>query len=114
MAGARRQDDVVIREREAADDDAIRRLNGTGFGGTDESKLIADLRAAGLAAVERVALEDTIPVGHILYRDRETMHSPGRGPVVSSWPHCVCDKTRATRRTFSTIARCAVRSPLGR
>jgi putative acetyltransferase len=72
MVGSRRQDDVVIRERAAADDEAIRRLNDWAFGGPDESRLVEDLRAADLAAVELVAAEGTAAegiaiVGHILF-----------------------------------------------
>lgn len=57
----------MIRERQADDDDAIRLLNDAAFGGPDESKLIEDLRAAHLAAVELVAIEDTAVAGHILF-----------------------------------------------
>lgn len=67
MAGARRADDVVIRERQAVDDDAIRRVNDAAFGGTHESKLIEDLRTGGLAAIELVAVEQAAIVGHILF-----------------------------------------------
>lgn len=67
MAGPRRQDDVVIRERQAADDDTIRQLNDAAFGGPDESRLVEDLRAAHLAAVELVAIEGMAIVGHILF-----------------------------------------------
>ena len=42
----------------AADDSAIRRLNDDVFGGPCESRLIEDLRAAGLDAVELVAVEN--------------------------------------------------------
>ncbi len=79
MVGPRRQDDVVIRERTAADDDAIRRLNDAAFGGPDESRLVEDLRAAGLAAVELVAVEGTAVegttvVGHILFSPLAVTH----------------------------------------
>jgi len=57
---------VVIRERTAADDEAIRRLNDTAFGGTYESRLVEELRAAGLGAVELVADEQAV-IGHILF-----------------------------------------------
>jgi putative acetyltransferase len=68
MARAGRQDPVVIvRRREASDDDAIGRLNDVAFGGTAESKLISDLRAAGLAEVELVAAGAVEIVGHILF-----------------------------------------------
>lgn len=56
---------MVIRESALTDDSAIRHLNDTAFGGTDESRLIEDLRAAGLAAVELVAVDRAV-VGHIL------------------------------------------------
>lgn len=74
MAGPRRQDDVVIRQRQAADDDAIRQLNDAAFGGPDESKLIEDLRAADLAAIELVAVEDAAIVGHILFGPLAVTH----------------------------------------
>jgi putative acetyltransferase len=51
----------------AADDTAIRRLNDDAFGGAYESRLIEELRAAGLDAVELVAFEDDQIVGHILF-----------------------------------------------
>jgi putative acetyltransferase len=57
---------MVIRERIPADDDAIRRLNDSAFGGTGESRLIEDLRAAGLVAVELVAAGSSVD-GHILF-----------------------------------------------
>ena len=51
----------------AADDSAIRRLYDDAFGGPSESRLIEDLRAAGLDAVELVAVENDDIVGHILF-----------------------------------------------
>jgi putative acetyltransferase len=57
----------MVRRRAASDDDAIRRLNDAAFGGTAESKLISDLRTAGLAEVELVAAEAAEIVGHILF-----------------------------------------------
>lgn len=57
---------MVIRERVPADDSAIGHLNDMAFGGTDESKLIEDLRAAGLVAVELVAVDPLVD-GHILF-----------------------------------------------
>jgi len=67
MAGTCRADHVVIRQRAPTDDAAIRRLNDDAFGGTYESRLIEDLRAARLAAVELVAVEHNEVVGHILF-----------------------------------------------
>ncbi|SEO09983.1 putative acetyltransferase [Rhodospirillales bacterium URHD0017] len=57
---------MVIRERTPVDDRAIRSLNDTAFGGADESRLIEDLRAAGLGAVELVAVDPSV-AGHILF-----------------------------------------------
>lgn len=57
---------MVIRERMPDDDSAIRRLNDMAFGGTEESKLIEDLRTAGLVAVELVAVDPMVD-GHILF-----------------------------------------------
>ena len=67
MAGTRGQDDVVIRQRVPTDDAAISYLNEAAFGGSYESRLIEDLRAGGLAAIELVAEEETAIVGHILF-----------------------------------------------
>lgn len=58
---------MVIRERQRADDEAVRRLNDDAFGGSYESRLIEDLREAELAALELVAVEQTEVVGHILF-----------------------------------------------
>jgi putative acetyltransferase len=57
---------MVIRERTPADDSAIRNLNDSTFGGTDESRLIEGLRAAGFVAVELVAVDPSV-AGHILF-----------------------------------------------
>jgi putative acetyltransferase len=56
----------VIRDRQPADDAAIRRLNDAAFGGTYESQLVADLRAERLAAIELVSVDGTDVIGHIL------------------------------------------------
>jgi putative acetyltransferase len=56
----------VIRERQPADDEAIRRLNDAAFGGTYESQLVADLRAEGLFAIELVSVDGANVIGHIL------------------------------------------------
>jgi putative acetyltransferase len=56
----------VIRERQPADDEAIRRLNDAAFGGTYESQLVADLRAEGLSAIELVSVDGANVIGHIL------------------------------------------------
>jgi putative acetyltransferase len=58
---------MTVRRRLPADDDAIRRLNDAAFGGPAESKLISDLRLAGLAVIELVALADGDIAGHILF-----------------------------------------------
>jgi putative acetyltransferase len=67
MAGPRRQDDVVIRPRAPADDEAIARLNDAAFGTPGEAQLIEALRDAKVAAIELVAVEDARVVGHILF-----------------------------------------------
>ena len=78
---------MEIRGRTAADDAAIRRLNDDAFGGPAESRLIEDLRAAGLDAVELVAVEDDQIVGHILFSvlattvDRHTVPALALAPM---------------------------------
>ena len=56
----------MIRDRQPADDEAIRRLNDAAFGGTSESQLVAGLRAERLAAIELVSVDGTDVIGHIL------------------------------------------------
>jgi putative acetyltransferase len=57
---------VVIRERQPADDAAIRRLNQEAFGGTTEIELVEALRDTDLTAIELVAVEGAEIVGHLL------------------------------------------------
>jgi putative acetyltransferase len=94
MATLRRPDYVVIRGRTAADDAAIRRLNDDAFGGPSESRLIEDLRAAGLAAIELVAVEDDQIVGHILFSVLATTIDQRAVPALALAPMAV----RADRR----------------
>jgi putative acetyltransferase len=78
---------VEIRGRTEADDAAIRQLNDDTFGGHYESRLIEDLRAAGLDAVELVAVENDDIVGHILFSvlattiDRQTVPALALAPM---------------------------------
>jgi putative acetyltransferase len=58
---------VSVRSRRPRDDAAIAALNDAAFGGSYELRLIGDLRAAGLAAIELVAARDETIVGHILF-----------------------------------------------
>ena len=81
--------EVVIREREPADDEAIRRLNDLVFGGPFESRLIEELREAFIDAVELVAVEDGAIVGHILFSALTTMVDDDAVPTLSLAPMCV-------------------------
>jgi putative acetyltransferase len=63
----RAQDDVLVRPHTTADDDEIARVNETAFGVSDEARLIEALRDSGVVAIELVAIEDTVIVGHILF-----------------------------------------------
>src|ERR1700752_2951175 len=65
--GPRHADDVLIRECVPTDDEAIRHLNDAAFGGSYESQLVGDLRAAGLAMIELVAVEHGAITGHVLF-----------------------------------------------
>ena len=56
----------MIREREPADDEAIHRLNDAAFGGSYESRLVDELRSAGLAVIELVSIDGSGVIGHIL------------------------------------------------
>lgn len=56
----------MIRDRQPADDEAIRRLNDAAFGGTCESRLIDDLRTANCAVIELVSVDGKAVIGHIL------------------------------------------------
>jgi putative acetyltransferase len=70
---------LKIRGREPGDDAAIRHLNDLAFAGRYESQLIEDLRAANLAAIELIAVEQTAMVGHILLSRLDVSH--GQKPV---------------------------------
>lgn len=89
MARPRRGHDVVIRERQPADDPAIRELNGLAFGGAFEAKLVEDLRAAMLDAVELVAVEDGRIVGHILFSALTVLVDDEAVPTLSLAPMSV-------------------------
>ena len=58
---------LVIREEQPDDEDAVRRLLTTAFGGPGEAQLVDDLRADGDALVSLVAEIDGAVVGHILF-----------------------------------------------
>jgi putative acetyltransferase len=81
--------EVVIREREPTDDEAIRGLNDLVFGGPFEGKLIDELREAFIDAVELVAVEDGTIVGHILFSALTTMVDDDAVPTLSLAPMCV-------------------------
>jgi putative acetyltransferase len=81
--------EVVIREREPADDEAIRHLNDLVFGGPFEGRLIDELREAFIDAVELVAVEDGAIVGHILFSALTTMVDDDAVPTLSLAPMCV-------------------------
>lgn len=89
MAGPGSGHHVVIREREPADDSAIRQLNDMAFGGTFEGKLIDELREAFIDAVELVAIENGEVVGHILFSALTTMVDDDAIPTLSLAPMCV-------------------------
>jgi predicted N-acetyltransferase YhbS len=55
-----------VRARGPQDDAAIAALNDAAFGGSYESHLVGDLRAARLAAIELAASREQAIVGHIL------------------------------------------------
>jgi putative acetyltransferase len=80
---------VEIRGRTAADDSAIRWLNDDAFGGTYESRLIEDLRAADLDAVELVPVENDDIVGHILFSVLATTIDQQAVPALALAPMAV-------------------------
>lgn len=47
--------------------EAVEGIEAAAFGRPDEAGLVASLRAAGTVAVELVATEDGVPVGHVLF-----------------------------------------------
>lgn len=81
--------EIMIREREPADDQAIRRLNDMVFGGPFEGRLIEELREAFIDAVELVAVEDGAIVGHILFSALTTIVDDDAVPTLSLAPMCV-------------------------
>lgn len=89
MAGPGSGHDVVIREREPADDAAIRELNDLAFAGTFEGGLVEELREAFIDAVELVAVDDGMLVGHILFSALTVMVDDDAVPTLSLAPMCV-------------------------
>ena len=89
MAGPGGGHDVVIREREPADDPAIRELNDLAFGGTFEGRLVEELRDAFIDAVELVAIEGGRLVGHILFSALTVMVDDDAVPTLSLAPMSV-------------------------
>lgn len=89
MAGPSSRHDVVIRERTAADDEEIRRLNDLAFGGTFEATLVGELRDALLDAVELVAVADGLIVGHILFSALTMMMDDEAIPTLALAPMSV-------------------------
>ncbi len=89
MAGPGSGHDVVIREREPADDQAIRELNDLAFGGTFEGGLVEELREAFIDAVELVAVDDGMLVGHILFSALTVMVDDDAVPTLSLAPMSV-------------------------
>jgi putative acetyltransferase len=88
--------EVVIREREPADDEAIRHLNDLVFGGPFEGRLIDELREAFIDAVELVAVEDGAIIGHILFSALTTMVDDDAVPTLSLAPMCVHPERQRT------------------
>jgi putative acetyltransferase len=89
MARPSSRHDVVIRERAAADDEEIRRLNDLAFGGSFESTLVGELRDALLDAVELVAVADGRIVGHILFSALTMMMDDEAIPTLALAPMSV-------------------------
>ena len=89
MAGPGSGHDVVIREREPADDPAIRDLNDLAFGGAFEGGLVEELREAFIDAVELVAIDDGMIVGHILFSALTVMVDDDAVPTLSLAPMSV-------------------------
>ncbi len=89
MAGPGSGHNVVIREREPADDPAIRDLNDLAFGGAFEGGLVEELREAFIDAVELVAIDDGMIVGHILFSALTVMVDDDAVPTLSLAPMSV-------------------------
>ncbi len=89
MAGPGCGHDVVIRERQPADDDAIRRLNDAAFGSPLEAKIVEELRKARLAVIELVAVEEGEIVGHILFSTLEVTFCEEIMPTLALAPMAV-------------------------
>jgi len=89
MARPGRGHDVVMREREPADDEAICRLNHAAFGSPIEAKIVEDLRKARLAAIELVAVEADVIVGHILFSALKVTFGEEMMPTLALAPMAV-------------------------
>jgi putative acetyltransferase len=78
---------MEIRHEQAGDETAIDRVNDAAFGGTDESRIVNAVRAAGLATISLVAVQDSKVVAHILFTAvcldaaRSAARALGLGPM---------------------------------
>jgi len=79
----------VIRPEIPADHAAIREVNRLAFGGGDEARLVAALRAGGYVRVSLVAEEGGRVVGHILFGDLPIVTAVGTVEALALAPLAV-------------------------
>jgi putative acetyltransferase len=68
---------ISIREEEAGDEAAIRRVNELAFEGPAEADLVDALRTRGATTLSLVALSDGIVAGHILFTPVDIVPASG-------------------------------------
>ena len=67
---------IEIRNETSDDISAIREVNERAFGGAAEARLVDMLRAANMAGISLVALQEGHVVGHILFSPITVAHAP--------------------------------------
>jgi putative acetyltransferase len=93
-----------IRPEGPEDAEAIRRLHDAAFGGPDEARIVDSLRAAGLAMLSLVAVENRVDVvGHVLFSPM-THDGPSNLRVAAMAPVGV-DPARQRRGIGSAVIR---------
>jgi putative acetyltransferase len=82
-------DTLSIRSEIPGDHAAIREINRQAFGQEDEGILIDALRAQGYARLSLVAIDQGLPVGHILFSDLPIVTPDRTVPAISLAPLAV-------------------------
>ena len=80
---------MFIRPEKNQDIDAIRELNDEAFGGSDESRIIQQLRNSGMLSLSLVAFSENKVVGHIAFSPIQLDSTQGKNKFMGLAPMSV-------------------------